>query len=83
MLERRLFDHGCAAYLAADAAEAEVAAAAWLIAVVGTDAQLGGALEFDGSRLPENSEAAVEEMYQAIAPRLQVWASPLTDGDGI
>jgi hypothetical protein len=83
MLERRLFDHGCAVYLATDAAIAATAASAGLIAVVGGEAELPGAIEFDGSLLPENSEAAVEVMYQAVEPRLHLWASPLTDGDGI
>jgi len=83
MLERRLFDHGCVVYLNVDETTAAVTAAAGMIAIVTGEADLPGALRFDGSLLPENSEAAVEEMYAAILPRLQVWASPLTDGDGI
>jgi hypothetical protein len=37
----------------------------------------------DGSRLPENTDAAVEHVHQSLVPRLRVWSSPLTEGDGI
>ena len=37
----------------------------------------------DGARLPENSPAAAEQIYQALVPRLGVWGSPLTVGDGV
>jgi sulfate adenylyltransferase large subunit len=96
LLERRLFDHGCMVYLVppeVDAAETvRTAAAAGLITIV-TSAfapeeerplrEANQLFRVDGARLPENSPAAAEQIYQALVPRLREWGSPLTEGDGI
>ena len=37
----------------------------------------------DGSRLPENSPAAAEHIYQSLIPFFGAWGGPLTEGDGI
>ena len=83
MLERRLFDHGSMVFLVEDDLALDFSAAAGLIAIVTGGVPGPGEIAFQGAHLPENSEAAVEQMYQTILPHLQVWASPLTEGDGI
>jgi sulfate adenylyltransferase large subunit len=94
-LERRLFDHGCQVYLAPAegdvAAALRTAAAAGLIAIVtgGLSAEderrlreAGPWMDFDAARLPENSPAAAEHIYQELLPKLNLWGS-MTGGEGI
>jgi sulfate adenylyltransferase large subunit len=84
MLERRLFEHGCMVLLLPEGEQASWAAAeAGLITIVSGSQPESGTLVYDGLQLPENSEAAVEHIFQALYPRLIEWASPLTGGDGI
>jgi sulfate adenylyltransferase large subunit len=83
LLERRLFEHGAQVVLAAQSAEVAALTAAGLIVVLDQGEAPAGAIAFQASQLPENSAAAVEFIFEALRPRLQQWASPLTGGDGI